>query len=86
MMLSSGKLQFWEWKSPLLVWEHFVPRPCHFTFLHAVNVFWNGGKQNTSMGEGQDVPAPTGGFSFSSTAIFQRKASLFIFWVLFHTR
>jgi hypothetical protein len=32
MDLSSGKLQFWEWKSPLLVPEHFVPRPCRKTF------------------------------------------------------
>jgi hypothetical protein len=27
MKLSSGKLQFWKWKSPLLVRENLVPRP-----------------------------------------------------------
>jgi hypothetical protein len=32
-----------------------------------------------SMGEGQDVPAPTKGFSFPKTAIFQRRSSLFDF-------
>ncbi len=34
-----------------------------------------------SLGEGQDFPAPTGGFSISRTAIFQRRASLFIFCI-----
>jgi hypothetical protein len=39
MKLSSGKLQFCELKSPMLMPEHFVPHPCwYFTFLHAINV------------------------------------------------
>jgi hypothetical protein len=37
MDLSSGKLQFWEWKSPLLVPEHFVPRPCRKTFSENIS-------------------------------------------------
>ncbi len=39
MKISSGKFQFWELKSPMLVLEDIVPRPCwYFTFLHAINV------------------------------------------------
>ncbi len=34
MKLSSGNLQFWEWKNSLFVPENFVHRPCwYFTFL-----------------------------------------------------
>jgi hypothetical protein len=41
MDLSSGKLQFWEWKSPLLVPEHFVPRPCRKTFPENIPAWMN---------------------------------------------
>ncbi len=40
MKLSSGKLQFLEWKSPLLVLEHFAPCPYwYFTSFYAGNIF-----------------------------------------------
>ncbi len=43
--LSFEKLQFWEWKSPLWVREHLVPRPCqYFTFLHAGRPAWRNEK------------------------------------------
>ncbi len=40
MKLSSGKVQAWEWKIPLLVPKHFAPCPYwYFTFFHAGNIF-----------------------------------------------
>jgi hypothetical protein len=40
MKLSSGKLQFLEGKSPLLVPEHFFPRPYWFFTFHHVGHFF----------------------------------------------
>jgi hypothetical protein len=71
MKLSSGKLQFCDWKSPLLAREHIVLRPCwYFTFLHAGRNLRHWRIVNTIMGEGQNVPAPTGGFSIPRTVTF----------------
>ncbi len=40
MKPSSGKVQAWEWKTPVLVPEHFAPCPYwYFTFFHAGNIF-----------------------------------------------
>jgi hypothetical protein len=56
--------------------ENIVTCPCcNFTFLHAGKHFQHGGMLNTSMREGQNVPAPTGFFPIRRTAIFQRRAS-----------
>jgi hypothetical protein len=42
--------------------------------------------QNASVGEGQDIPAPTGGISIprSATAIFQRRATFLLSCVLLY--
>jgi hypothetical protein len=49
---STGKLQFWGWKSPLLMPEHFAPHPYrHVTFLHA-------GKAKCSGSNKWAVPSP----------------------------
>ncbi len=59
MKLYSGKLQFWEWKSPQLVPEHSVPRPCwFFTFLHA------GRPVPTALFHSQNCNFPEEGFIF----------------------
>jgi hypothetical protein len=36
------------------------------------------------MGEGQDISAPTGGFSIPRTAIFQRRATFLLSCVLLY--
>jgi hypothetical protein len=70
-------MQFWEWKSPLLVPERFVPRPCwYFTFLHAGSVFLHGGMyQTSSMEECSRLPAWRNVPDFQHGGIYQPSST-----------
>ncbi len=88
--LSSGSPLPMRWNSGSFVFhsyfEVFTESSCISTAEcpapEAGRHFLHGGMSNTSMGEGQNVPALTGGFFYSQICNFQRRAS---FWVVLVT-
>jgi hypothetical protein len=82
MKLSSGKVAVLEMDKPPVGAGTFCPSPMLAFYIPQCRkclAAWRNVKY--SMGEGQDVPAPTGGLTIPRTAIFQRRASLFIFCI-----
>jgi hypothetical protein len=86
MKLSFEKLQFWKWKSTLLVPEYFVPRPCwHSIFLIAGNVFRHGGMENTAWARDKMFPHQQGAFPFPELQ-FSRGKLRCLYFAFSHTR
>jgi hypothetical protein len=82
MKLSCGKLQYWIWKKSPVGAGTFCPSPMLAFYIPQCRKClpaWQTVKY--SLGEGPDVPAPTGGFSIPRTAIFPEES--FVVYILY---